>query len=145
MSSAALYKAFIDAGASEEQATRAAEDVIQVSQLPELATKADISGLELSTKADISGLELSTKTQLAKLEARIASLELSTKADFSRLESSMDARFTAQELSTEAKIADLRAEMKADVSGLETRLVKWIVGTGLVYTSIVIALFSLMN
>ena len=39
MSSTALYKAFIEAGASEDSATRAAEDVIQVSQLPQLATK----------------------------------------------------------------------------------------------------------
>ena len=47
MSSTALYKAFIEAGASEVSATRAAEDVIQVSQLPQLATKADIANLEI--------------------------------------------------------------------------------------------------
>ena len=46
MSSTALYKAFIEVGASEESATRAAEDVIQVSQLPQLATKADIAKQE---------------------------------------------------------------------------------------------------
>ena len=43
MSSTALYKAFIEVGASEDSATKAAEDVIQVSQLPQLATKADIA------------------------------------------------------------------------------------------------------
>ena len=43
MSSTALYKAFIEVGASEDGATKAAEDVIQVSQLPQLATKADIA------------------------------------------------------------------------------------------------------
>ena len=31
---------------AEESATKASEDVIQVSQLPQLATKADIAGLE---------------------------------------------------------------------------------------------------
>ena len=46
MSSTALYKAFIEAGASDEAATTAADDVIQVSQLPQLATKADIANLE---------------------------------------------------------------------------------------------------
>ena len=46
MSSTALYKAFIEVGVSEERATRAAEDVIQVSQLPQLPTKADIANLE---------------------------------------------------------------------------------------------------
>ncbi len=50
MSSTALYKAFIEAGASDESATAAADDVIQVSQLPQLATKADIA-------ADIANLE----------------------------------------------------------------------------------------
>ena len=46
MSSTALYKAFIEAGVSEQSATRASEDVIHVSQLPQLATKADIARLE---------------------------------------------------------------------------------------------------
>ncbi len=46
MSCTALYKAFIEVGASEDGATKAAEDVIQVSQLPQLATKADIALLK---------------------------------------------------------------------------------------------------
>ena len=53
MTSTALYKAFIEAGASEVSATKAAEDVIQVSQLPQLATKTDIALL----KSDIANLE----------------------------------------------------------------------------------------
>ena len=36
MSSTALYKAFIEAGAPDEAATTAADDVMQVSQLPNL-------------------------------------------------------------------------------------------------------------
>ena len=50
MSSIPLYKAFIEVGASEESANRAAEDVIQVSQLEQLATKADL-------KSEIASLE----------------------------------------------------------------------------------------
>ena len=46
MSSTALYKALIEAGTSDGTATVAADDVIQVSQLPQLATKADIANLE---------------------------------------------------------------------------------------------------
>ena len=53
MSSIPLYKAFIEVGASEQGATRAAEDVIQVSQLPQLATKADLADL----KNEIASLE----------------------------------------------------------------------------------------
>ena len=71
MSSTALYKAFIDAGVSEEKATLAAEDVVQVSQLSQLATK-------------------------------------------------------------------------SDMAKQETRMIKWIVGSGLIYTSIIIAGFSLL-
>ena len=56
MSSTALYKAFIEVGATEESATKASEDVIQVSQLPQLATKADIARLE---------------TNMAKQESRL--------------------------------------------------------------------------
>ena len=50
MSSVPLYQAFIEAGASEQSASKAAEDVIQVSQLPQLATKADL-------KSEIANLE----------------------------------------------------------------------------------------
>ena len=60
MSSIPLYKAFIEVGASEESANKAAEDVIQVSQLEQLATKADL----LATKADL-------KSEIASLEARL--------------------------------------------------------------------------
>ena len=56
MSSVPLYKAFIEAGASEESATNASEDVIQVSQLPQLATKADIALLEKKITATESQL-----------------------------------------------------------------------------------------
>ena len=60
MNSIPLYQAFIEAGASEESATRAAEDVIQVSQLEQLATKSDL----LATKADL-------KSEIASLETRL--------------------------------------------------------------------------
>ena len=71
MSSIPLYKAFIEVGASENSATSAAEDVIRVSQLEKLATKADL----LATKADL-------KSEIASLEARLVkwmvSLQLAT-------------------------------------------------------------------
>ena len=59
MSSTALYKAFIEVGASEDSATRAAEDVTQVSQLPQLATKSDL-------KSEIARVEV----KMAEMEAR---------------------------------------------------------------------------
>ena len=59
MSSTALYKAFIEVGASEKAATEAAEDIIQVSQLPQLATKSDL-------KSEIARVEV----KMAEMEAR---------------------------------------------------------------------------
>ena len=117
MSSIPLYKAFIEVGASEQSATRAAEDVIQVSQLPQLATKADLAGLELATKAGLSELELATKAGLSELE-------MATKAGLSELERA-----------TKADLADL----KNDISNLETRLLKWVVGCGFLFAGIIIA------
>ena len=70
MSSTALYKAFIEAGVSEQSATRASEDVIHVSQLPQLATKADFARLERSVAADIARLERSVAADMAKLETQ---------------------------------------------------------------------------
>ena len=84
MSSTALYKAFIEVGASQEAATEAAEDVIQVSQLPHLATKVDIEALK-------------------------------------------------------SEIALLRSSVAIDNANLETRLLKWMVGCGFLFTGVVIA------
>ncbi len=67
MSSTALYKAFIEVGASEDSATKAAEDVIQVSQLPQLATKTDLVATKADLKSDIARLE----TNMANLETRL--------------------------------------------------------------------------
>ena len=57
MSSIPLYKAFIEVGASEESASKAAEDVIRVSQLEQLATKSDL------------------KSEIARLEVNMVAME----------------------------------------------------------------------
>ena len=67
MGSTALYKAFIEVGASEDSATKAAEDVIQVSQLPQLARKTDLVATKADLKSDIARLE----TNMANLETRL--------------------------------------------------------------------------
>ena len=107
MSSVPLYKAFIEAGASEESATKASEDVIQVSQLPQLATKTDL----LAVKADIALLE-------NKVTADIEILEKKVTADIGSL--------------------------RSDMADREARLVKWIVGCGLLYAGIAIAGVSIV-
>ena len=118
MSSTALYKAFIEVGASEVSATRAAEDVIQVSQLPQLATKADITTLRSDVSVDI-----------ANLESKIEVLRSDVSADIANLDS---------------KIEILRSDMAAHIANLEIRLLKWMVGCGFLFAGIVIAGVSLV-
>ena len=102
MSSVPLYKAFIEAGASEESATNASEDVIQVSQLPQLATKADL----LTVKADIALLEKKITADTALLEKKIT--------------------------------ADI-GSLKNDMADRESRLIKWMVGSLFVFSTIIVA------
>ena len=75
MSSTALYKAFIEVGASEESATRAAEDVIQVSQLPQLATKADIAILRSDVSANIQAVRSDVAVNIANLKTDMSNME----------------------------------------------------------------------
>ena len=65
MSSIPLYKAFIEVGASEDSATSAAEDVIRVSQLEQLATKTDIANLEARLIKWMVSLQLATLVVIA--------------------------------------------------------------------------------
>ena len=113
MSSVPLYKAFIEAGASEESATNASEDVIQVSQLPQLATKADL----LTVKADIALLE-------QKVTADIAFLEKKVTADIALLEKKITADISS---------------LRNDMADRESRLIKWMVGSLFVFSTIIVA------
>ncbi len=109
MSSTALYKAFIEVGASEDSATRAAEDVIQVSQLPQLATKADLMATEAGLKSEIGTL----RNEVGTVRSEIAILR--------------------------SEIAILRSDMTAAMANQETRLIKWMVGSLFVFAGIIIA------
>ena len=130
MSSIPLYKAFIEAGASEQSATKAAEDVIQVSQLPQLATKADIALLEKKITADTVLLE-------KKLTADIALLEEKITADTALLQEKIT-----------ADTALLQEKLTAAMAKQESRLIKWMVGSLLAFATIILAgggiLFQIM-
>ena len=82
MSSAALYKAFIEVGASEERATTAAEDVVQVSQLSELATKSDMAQLIMTVQAGFA------KAQ-SEIDARFAKQQEEMRVGFAKMENRM--------------------------------------------------------
>ena len=121
MSSTALYKAFIEVGASEDSATRAAEDVIQVSQLEQLTTKADLMATksELMAKIDL----MATKSDLVATKS-----ELMAKIDLMATKSEL--------VATRADIARLEINM----ANLESRLIKWMVSSLFVFAGIIIAL-----
>ena len=131
MNSTALYKAFIEAGVSEESATTAAEDVVQVSQLSDLATKSDVAKLEadiekteLALKADIEKTELVLKTDIVKLEADIKKTEQALKADLEKTEFAWKAEF---------------ANLKSDMRDRDNRLIKWMVGCALACVTLAVA------
>ena len=117
MSSTALYKAFIEVGASQEAATEAAEDVIQVSQLSQLATKVDIEAL---------------KSEIALLGSDVA-------AEFGSVRSYVAAEIGSSRSDVAAKIGSSRSDAAVDIANLEIRLLKWMVGCGFLFAGVVIA------
>ena len=118
MSSIPLYKAFIEVGASEDSASKAAEDVIQVSQLEQLATKADL----MATKSEL----------LAKIDL------MATKSELMATKSELLAK-----MATKSELAATRADigrLEINMAKQETRLIKWMVSLQLA-TLVMIATF----
>ena len=118
MSSIPLYKAFIEVGASEDSASKAAEDVIQVSQLEQLATKADL----MATKSEL----------LAKIDL------MATKSELLATKSELLAK-----MATKSELAATRADigrLEINMAKQETRLIKWMASLQLA-TLVMIATF----
>ena len=121
MSSIPLYKAFIEVGASEDSASKAAEDVIQVSQLEQLATKADL----MATKSEL----------LAKIDL------MATKSELLATKSELMAKIGL--MATKSELAATRADigrLEINMAKQETRLIKWMVSLQLA-TLVMIATF----
>ena len=130
MSSTALYKAFIEVGASQEAATEAAEDVIQVSQLSQLATKVDIEAL----KSEIALLGSDVAAEFGSVRSYVAA-EIGS----SRSDSSITAATKVDIEALKSEIALLRSDAAVDIANLEIRLLKWMVGCGFLFAGVVIA------
>ena len=110
MSSTALYKAFVEVGASAESATKAAEDVIQVSQLPQLATKTDIA----EVRTEIALLRNDMTSRISDVNSRIDSLRNDVTSEIGLL--------------------------RSDMADRESRVIKWMVGSLSVFATIIITL-----
>ena len=138
MSSIPLYKAFIEVGASEDSASKAAEDVIQVSQLEQLATKADLMATksELLAKIDL----MATKSELLATKSELmAKIDLmATKSELMATKSELLAK-----MATKSELAATRADigrLEINMAKQETRLIKWMVSLQLA-TLVMIATF----
>ena len=107
-----FVKRMTDAGLATPVAEALADEYTQLLER-NLSTKTDIAQLEQTTRQDIAQLQQTTQESIAKLQQEIARLEQTTRQDITRLE---------------AKIAETKVE-----------LIKWNVGTMLVFGSLLVA------
>ena len=98
-----VYRALVDAGASEEKARAAAEAIPDMS---DLAEKNDVAELRSELKQDIGELRSELKQDIAKLRSEL-------KQDIGELRSEL-----------KQDIAELRSELKQDIVGLKADLYK---------------------
>ena len=109
-----VYRALVDAGASEEKARAAAEAIPDMS---DLADKNDIAELRSELKQDIVDVRSEFKREIAELRSEF-------KRDIVELRSEL--KQDIAELRSELKqdIAELRSEFKQDIVGLKADLYK---------------------
>ena len=76
----ALYRALVEAGASEERAKEAAESVVHA---PEGATKADIAGINANiatVRAEVAAMETRIERSLREMSVRFLTLLIASQA-----------------------------------------------------------------
>lgn len=111
---------------------RQAETVVrlQVSLIEQhFATRADIG----TVNAAIESSRASTETEFGKVYSAIESSRFST-----------EAQFASRRRETEAKFESLRQEFKADIASLKSELIKWMIGTNLAFSTLVIAAIKVL-
>ena len=82
------------------------------------------------------GRELATRTDIAELRAEIAAHREATRADTKTIQASIE---TLRD-TTRADTAEVRAQQ----ARMETRLIKWVVGTALVVGALVVGVLRLL-
>ena len=134
----AAVKTLTGAGASEEIAV-AVVDVAQDAAAEhgrELATRGDIAEL----RAAFDAQREATRTDIETLRASVETLRETTRADIEALRETTRADIGTLRQATRADMADMRAEQ----AGMETRLIKWVVGTALVVGALIVGVLRLM-
>ena len=142
MSTTALYKALLEAKVSEKTAERAVEGLAFADNI---ATKADIAKLEaVITRLEDKLKEKASKADLARLEADITGL----KTVVARLEADItDLKTAVARLETAvARLEDKLEEKasKADLANLESKMLRWGIGTAVGMTAVIVASVGLM-
>lgn len=98
--------------------------------LDELATRRDLKDMELALKRDIEQLRLESKKDIEQLR-----LELKTDMEQLRLEIKKDIELLR--LETKKDIEVLRSDTKAQISEAKAELIRWVVGVGLLQTTLI--------
>ena len=122
MSATALYKALVEAGASEDTAKQAVENPLPGG---ELATKSDLAQLEARLGADITQLKIG----IAQLDARLGADIAQLKVDITELETRLGADIT---------------QLKIGIAQLEVHLVWRLLGGIAVLLGITAGVFKLV-
>ncbi len=115
MSSLALYKALTSAGADEQAARSAADDV---------ADKGN----------------LATRTDIAELKGEIAELRMELKGEIAELRMEVKSEIAELRMEVKSEIAELGTELKGDIGGIYRHM--WSMAAGLVTTMVVLRLFD---
>ena len=129
---------------------RQAETVVrlQVSLIEQhFATRADIG----TVNAAIESSRVSTETEFGKVYSAIESSRVSTETEFGKVYSaiessrvSTDARFESRRREVEAQFESFRHEVKADLASLKAELIKWMIGTNLAFSALIIAAIKVL-
>ncbi len=155
----AAVKTLTAAGASEEIAV-AVVDVAQEAAAEhgrELATRAGIAELRAdvaaqreATRADTARLSVelaATRTDVETVRAGVEKVRETTRADIAEVREAAraDARTIQASIETlrETTRADI-AEVRAEQARMETRLIKWVVGTSLVVGALIVGVLRLL-
>jgi hypothetical protein len=109
-----------------EVKTSAANDAIVAltSEVAHLATKAELNRVEGELKASIAGVE-------GRLDASIASVKGELTSSIASVEGKLTASIASLKGELTTSISNVHGALDARINAMESKILKWVVGTGL--------------
>lgn len=106
--------------------------------LEHIARQTELFTRELATKSDMK--DMATKADLVNLRTEIVSIreQMITKVD-------LEIAAMREQMATREDLAHLRAELLAEMGKLESRLIRWNVGTIIAVAGLTIAISKLLG